>query len=150
MTLSCVCAAMLLGIVVVVSADEPKSGASSAAINGTVMEVQGKLLPADGTNSSAKFKTESGAVYTLVSNQTSSALFIDTNLHGKTLLLKGRPSPGANHFQVTGNLRSLRDGKIHELYYYCEICAIKGSESGPCMCCREPVHLIEKGIGEEP
>jgi hypothetical protein len=38
----------------------------------------------------------------------------------------------------------MRDGKVHELYYYCDICAIKGIDPGPCMCCREPVHLIEE------
>ena len=90
------------------------------------------------------FQTEAGAVYTLVSNGMSMALFVDTNLQSKLLLLKGRVQPGSRRFEVTGNLHSLRDGKVHELYYYCDICAIKGSEPGPCLCCREPVHLIEE------
>ena len=77
------------------------------------------------------------------------ALFVDTNLQSKSLLLKGRVQAGTQRagtqrFEVTGNLRSIRDGKIHELYYYCDICAIKGSDPGPCMCCREPVYLVEE------
>ena len=78
----------------------------------------------------------------LVSNRMSSALFIDTNFQAKTLLLRGRVLP-ERRFDVTGNLRSVRDGKVNELYYYCDICAIKGIDPGPCMCCREPVHLME-------
>ena len=92
---------------------------------------------------STKFKTESGTVYTLISNRMSSALFIDTNLQAKTLLLKGRVLP-ERRFEVTGNVRSFAEGKIHEMYYYCDICVIKGIDPGPCMCCREPVVLMEE------
>jgi hypothetical protein len=80
----------------------------------------------------------------------SMALFTDTNLQARTLLLKGNMRSGpASDFEVTGNLRSIRDGKVHELYYYCDICAIKGSDPGPCACCREPVHLVEAVPGSE-
>ena len=120
---------------------------SKPATNATVVELKGRFVaPAPSSGERLKFQTESGAVYTLVSNRMSSALFIDTNFQTKTLLLKGRVSMPTGRFEVTGNLRSIRDGKIHELYYYCDICAIKGSEPGPCMCCREPVHLVEQSV----
>lgn len=105
------------------------------------MELQGSILPGQPV----QFKTEAGAVYTLVSNRTSSALFIDTNLQARTLLLKGKVLP-QRRFEVTGNLHSIRDGKVQELYYYCNVCAIKGIDPGPCMCCQEPVHLVEKPV----
>ena len=112
------------------------------------LEIKGRLAPAPGGSGGSGgrmgFKSDAGAVYTLVSNGMSMALFVDTNLQSKMLLLKGRVRPGSQRFEVTGNLRSLRDGKVHELYYYCDICAIKGSEPGPCLCCREPVHLVEE------
>jgi hypothetical protein len=117
----------------------------TSSTNAATVEFKGKLVPfAEGSREPVKFKTESGAVYTLISNRMSSALFIDTNLQTKTLLLKGRVLPNTRSFEVTGNLRSIRDGKVHELYYYCDICSIKGSDPGPCMCCREPVHLVEE------
>ena len=90
------------------------------------------------------FKTESGAFYSLVRTPLSEALLTDTNLHSKILVLKGRAFPKSQLFEVTGNLHSLRDGKLNELYYYCDICSIKGSVPGPCLCCREPVHLVEE------
>ena len=118
---------------------------SRPATNAAVVELKGKLVPAAPSSGKRwKFQTVSGAVYTLVSNRMSSALFTDTNFQAKTLLLKGRVSMPAGHFEVTGNLRSIRDGKMHELYYYCDICSIKDTEPGPCMCCREPVHLVEE------
>ena len=92
------------------------------------------------------FKTENGAFYSLVRTRMSEALLADTNLHSKVLLLKGRVFPKTQLFEVTGNLHSLRDGKLNELYYYCDICSIKSSTPGPCMCCREPVHLVEEPV----
>ena len=92
----------------------------------------------------AAFRTESGDIYTLLSNRLSSALFLDTNLQSKTLLLGGRVLPATRTFEVTRNLRSVRDGKVHELFYYCDICSIIGIEPGECMCCRETVRLVEE------
>ena len=146
----CIPAILLAGTAACLSGQDGKTDSSTAGnANAASVELTGKLAPfSPGTSRTAAFKTESGAVYTLVSNRMSLALFTDTNLHGRTLLLKGVVSAGPR-FEVTGNLRSIRDGKIHELYYYCDICAIKGSDPGPCTCCREPVHLVEAMPGSE-
>jgi hypothetical protein len=110
---------------------------------GTV-QLTGKVVRAESPWLLPKFKTESGAAYTLISNRLSSALFVDTNLAAKILLVKGRVWEGTRNLELTGNLRSIRDGKVYELYYYCDICAIKGIDPGPCMCCRDPVRLVEE------
>ncbi|HEY0457445.1 MAG TPA: hypothetical protein VGE41_13825, partial [Verrucomicrobiae bacterium] len=64
--------------------------------------------------------------------------------YSKTLILKGRAAPRTRSFEVTGNLHSLKDGKRFELFYYCDVCSITTSIPGACMCCREPVKLVEK------
>jgi|ERR1043166_4704216 hypothetical protein len=120
--------------------DEKLSSFAGQTGNARTTELKGQLIPS--LSSEREFKTDA-AVYTLVSNRQSAALFIDTNFLGKTLLLKGRVLAW-NRFEATGNWRSIRDGKTNELYYYCDICAIKGIDPGPCMCCREPVHLVEE------
>ena len=92
------------------------------------------------------FKCESGEVYQLPRSDHSAALFLDTNLWNKTLVLKGelKPVKPANIFELTGNLHSLKEGKLHELYYYCDICSISSSRPGLCQCCREPSRLMEE------
>ena len=128
----------------------PAAPPSRSATNSAVMELKGSLVPLPGgQGAGVGFKTETGKLYTLLSNQMSCALFLDTNLLSKRLLLRGRVTTDGRRFELTGNLRSLRDGKIHELYYYCDICSIKGIEPGPCMCCREPVVLVEEPAGGE-
>jgi len=133
----------------------PKSGPNSAA----TLELRGKMVCLSeemrrlyGANVQEKhqhdygFKTENGAFYSLVRTPMSEALLTDTNLHSKVLLLRGRAFPKTQLLEVTGNLHSLRDGKVNELYYYCDICSIKSSAPGSCMCCREPVHLVEEPV----
>ena len=118
--------------------------AKPARTNESAVELRGRLVPLQPPVTHAAFRTESGDIYTLLSNRLSSALFLDTNLQSKTLLLGGRVLPATRTFEVTRNLRSVRAGQVHELFYYCDICAITGIDPGPCMCCREPVHLVEE------
>ena len=107
-----------------------------------VVELQGRVLPVRGSTN-LQFRTESGT-YKLRHTRECHALFADTNLYSRVLLLKGRVRVKEKAFEVTGNLHSIRNGKVHELYYYCDICAVASSAPGPCVCCREPVVLTEK------
>jgi hypothetical protein len=141
----CALVLLLAGTAFVSFGQGDKAGTEDAAS----VELKGRLMPfSPEASQPARFKAESGAVYTLVSNRMSLALFTDTNLQGRTLLLKGRALAG-KRFEVTGNLHSIRNGQVHELFYYCDICSIKGSDPGPCMCCREPVHIVEAPRGSE-
>ena len=128
------------------AADNKISTKSNGTPNDPIIELRGKLVAIKPPVTHAAFRTESGEIYTLLSNRTSSALFLDTNLQSRTLLLGGRMLLGTRTFELTRNLRSIREDKVYELYYYCDICSIKGSEPGPCMCCRDAVHLVEEPV----
>ena len=110
---------------------------------GGVVELKGKVQRAE-EKTNLEFRTAEGAVYELKRDNMSEALFADTNLHAKILLLKGRVVEDGKGFKVTGNLHSLKAGKRHELFYYCDICAITTSTPGLCLCCRELVELREE------
>jgi hypothetical protein len=115
----------------------------AAEREGPIVEFQGKIVPLS-SSTNLQFRTRSGEVFDLIRNDRSEALFADTNLHSRILLLKGRVPPGTKKLEVTANLRSLKDDRVHELYYYCDVCAITTSFPGPCPCCREDVYLVEK------
>lgn len=109
------------------------------------IDLTGHILPLPGTTNFLNFKTESGAFYKMLRTPMSEALFADTNLLSKVLVLKGRVSD-SNAFEVTGNLHSLKNGQLNELYYYCDVCSIKTSVPGLCLCCRDPVRLVERAV----
>ena len=111
--------------------------------NAPSVEIAGAVMPKPGGK--AEFRSNTGTTYDLLRGKMSEALFADTNLHRRPLLLKGRALSNTV-FEVTGNVRSIRRGQTNEVFYYCDICAIKQIEPGPCMCCREPVVLTEEPV----
>ena len=95
------------------------------------------------------FKTTDGVFYTLLRTNLSEALFVDERLHQKTLIITGRTFP-KTHLLEAIQLQSVRDGVIHDLYYYCDTCAIRAAAPGDCVCCQAPVELVEKPVKLAP
>ena len=91
------------------------------------------------------FRTADGTFYTLLRTKLSEALFVDKRLGEKELVLRGHVLPKTQMFEMTG-MKSVRNGAIYDLYYYCDVCAIKTLAPGPCMCCQGPVKLVEKPL----
>jgi hypothetical protein len=94
-------------------------------------------------------RTEDGAYYTLLRTKLSEALFMDERLRQKDLVLKGKVLPKSQILDVT-NIKSIRNGVVHDLYYYCDICAIESVSPAECACCQGPVELVEKPLAERP
>jgi hypothetical protein len=93
------------------------------------------------------FRTDAGELYTLLHTRLSEALFADERVRAKKLLLKGRVFPKSRVFEVT-RMRSIRNGAVCDLYYYCSVCNIESVSPGPCECCQGPVELMEKPLAE--
>ena len=92
-------------------------------------------------------KSVEGKYYTLLRSKFSEALFVDQRFREKELLLKGRIFPGSQVFE-TVTIRSIRNGVVCDLYYYCDICDIQAVAPGPCECCQGPTELLEKPLGD--
>ena len=95
------------------------------------------------------FKTTDGMFYTLLRTDLSEALFVDKRLHHKTLIIIGRTFP-KTHLLEAIRLQSLHDGVVHDLYYYCDTCAIRTSAPGDCVCCQAPVELVKTPVKLSP
>ena len=87
--------------------------------------------------------TGTSEYYTLLRTSLSEALFVDNRLHEKELIITGRVFPKTQLLEVI-RFASIRDGVVHEIYYYCDTCHIRTVAPGNCACCQAPVVLIEK------
>ena len=87
------------------------------------------------------FKTEQGRVRPLYRSITSEALFVDTRLHEHLLEVVGRLRE--DRLLEVYQIRSIHDGVVHEVYYWCDVCAIRSTAPGPCWCCYLPFELKE-------
>ena len=92
-------------------------------------------------------KTTNGLYYTLLEGKFSQAIFQDERVRAKELRVKGRLLPRSQALELT-YFRSVKNGVLQNLYYYCEICAISTVSPEPCACCQAPVQLIEKPATE--
>ena len=95
------------------------------------------------------FETTDGEFYTLLRTDLSEALFVDERLHEKTLIITGRTFP-KTHLLEAIRLQSVHEGVLHDLYYYCDTCAIRSAAPGDCVCCQAPVELVEKPVKLAP
>lgn len=86
---------------------------------------------------------------TILRTRYSEALFVDERFEEPTLLLSGRVFPHTGVLEVSG-WQWIRDGKLFDVYYWCEVCAIRGVDPGPCACCQGKVILREKEISATP
>jgi len=92
------------------------------------------------------FRSKEGVIYTLLRTKLSEALFADERLRKKELILEARVFPKTQVLEVMGRLRSVENGIVNDLYYYCDICVIETIAPGKCVCCQAPVELVEKPL----
>jgi hypothetical protein len=93
------------------------------------------------------FKSKDETLYTLGRTKYSEALFVEPRLRSEDLILKGRIR---KQMLEVERIRSLRDGVVYDVFYFCSVCNIESVSPGRCECCQGPVELTEKRIGTKP
>ena len=87
-------------------------------------------------------KTTDGKFYPFLPTDTAAAIWMDERFRTRELQVTARIFPESAFLEVI-KLQSWRDGKLYDLYYYCDVCAISTHKPGPCECCQDPVQFRE-------
>ncbi len=87
-------------------------------------------------------KTGDGKIHPLLPTETSAAVWMDERFRQRELQITARSFPDTDHIEVI-KIQSWLNAKLHDLYYYCDICAITAFKPGACECCQEPVEFRE-------
>ena len=87
-------------------------------------------------------KTTEGKLYPFLPVDTAAAIWMDERFRQRDLQVTARIFPSTDFIEVI-RLQSWRNGKLHDLYYFCDICYITAHKPGPCECCQEPVEFRE-------
>jgi hypothetical protein len=87
-------------------------------------------------------QADDGKLYPLLKDNGSRMFFNDARLLKRPMRLTARKIPNSEFLQVI-NVHSIVKGKLHEVYYWCDICTIKRYEAGACDCCGAPMDLHE-------
>ncbi len=109
---------------------------------GKLLDKQGAKLDADAEPHWYALVTDDGKVLPLVKDAGSRMFFKDAKLLNRPMRITGKIVPGTPFLQVI-NVHSYLNGKLHEVYYWCDICTIRAYEAGPCGCCGAPLEFRE-------
>jgi hypothetical protein len=88
---------------------------------------------------------DDGKLYPLVKDGGSRLFFKDPTLLNRPVHLTGRLIDGSTLLRVA-EVRTVKNGKEYEVYYWCDICSIKRGEKNICECCGGPMELREVAI----
>jgi hypothetical protein len=110
-----------------------------------VLKKQGVKLDADAAPTSLALVTDDNKIYPLIKDDASRMLYKDAQLLNRPVRLTGRLVPGSGLLQVV-NIHTFVEGKLHSVYYWCDICTIKTYEPGICACCGAPMEFREVPI----
>lgn len=134
--------ALVLALVVT-SADTPQAFTGKVLPLAKALEKAGVKAEAD--TAGVALVTADGTLYTLVKDDVTRLLFLDTQLHDRQLRLTARRVPGTQFLQV-GEVHTLKGGTPHEVYYWCFNCQLRANEPGPCKCCGGDTVLVEVAV----
>jgi len=113
----------------------------------SILAKQGVKLDVDAAAHWLALVTDDGTIYPLIKDEGTRMFFQDPVLRNKSVRLTGRLVGKTNLLQVV-NVHSFRRGKLHEVFYWCDICAIRGYEKVKCGCCGGPMELREVPVKE--
>jgi len=87
-------------------------------------------------------KTADGKIHPLLPTDSAAAVWMDERFRKRDLQILARSFPDTNYIEVI-KIQSWLNAKLHDLYYYCDICAITAFKPQACECCQEPVEFRE-------
>jgi hypothetical protein len=87
-------------------------------------------------------KTSEGKLYPFLPTDSAAAVYLDERYRERELHVTARVFPQGNFIEVI-KFQSWRNGQVHNLGYYCEVCNIWTHKPGPCECCQLPVEFRE-------
>ncbi len=102
--------------------------------------VRGQLEP-PAANAPLRLATADGALLELVTDEGLDRTLRDPQLADRTWEIRGdRTDDGRLSVE---KIFTVKDGELHRVTYYCEICHITTHEPGRCMCCQGDTDLRE-------
>jgi hypothetical protein len=87
------------------------------------------------------FVDKEGKLYIFDPADSSTAVFTDERVRARDLQVTARLN--ANKRLELIKVQSIREGKLYDVYYFCEICNIRAYAPGPCPCCRKELEFKE-------
>ncbi len=88
------------------------------------------------------FASKDGRLYKFLPTDTMTAVFTDTQVRQRELQITARRHAG-DQLEII-KVQSVKEGKLYDIFYYCEVCSITAYTPGLCPCCRNELEFRER------
>jgi hypothetical protein len=85
-----------------------------------------------------------GRLHRFVATDELAGIFEDPRVRERDLLVRAREA--ASRALEIIKVFSVKDGKLSDLRYYCDVCHITAYVPGPCPCCGREMELVEEPL----
>jgi len=99
------------------------------------------LLGCNGPNVRYALSDGNGKLHNFSSADASAAIFSDVRVRQRELQVTAQTT-AKGQLEIV-RVQSLREGRLYDLYYFCELCNIRAYAPGLCPCCRNEMEFRE-------
>jgi rubrerythrin len=123
----------------------PFSRAAAREDNAPLVILRGRIKcldgPCDGASPRFGLTTPDEKLYNFLEGDELAAIFLDPRVRSHELQITARLHT-KDRLEII-KVKSIINGRIYDLYYFCEVCNITAYAPGPCPCCRKELELRE-------
>jgi hypothetical protein len=98
------------------------------------------------TNNRLAFFSKDGKLYKFLPADSMTAMFSDIRVRQRELQLTARLL--ANDRLEIVKVQSINEGRLFDIFYFCEVCNITAYAPGPCPCCRDELQFREIAVSK--
>ena len=111
----------------------------------SLLEDAGNRLDRDAEPFFLVLETKGGEIYPILKDDGGRRFFKDERFLNREVEVTGRTFRDSHLLQVL-TVHGIKDGKLIELYYWCDICQIKRHELNSCECCGAEMIFKEEPV----
>lgn len=99
------------------------------------------FLGCSEANHNFGFESKSGKLYKFPPTDPMTAIFTDNRVRQRELQISARLHSG-DQLEII-KVQSVKEGKLYDVFYFCDVCNIKAYVPGLCPCCRSELEFRE-------
>lgn len=99
------------------------------------------FLACNEANSRFGFESKSGKLYKFLPSDPMTPIFTDGRVRQRELQISARLHSG-DHLEII-KVQSVKEGRLYDVFYFCEVCNITAYVPGLCPCCRAELEFRE-------
>jgi hypothetical protein len=101
----------------------------------------GSVFGCPETSTRFGFASRDGRLYRFLAADTMTPLFTDRRVRQRELQITARLH-ARDQLEII-KVQSVKEGKLHDISYYCDVCSITAYVPGLCPCCRNELEFTE-------